>query len=114
MIVVKIEMWPLGIESNKYDIGHIVIANDGRGTHTCGHYDATIFQQGSPKVWKDVRVEEFPRQAKNVYHLLYQVLHAALGHRNKDVHVGDPKRISEGVLNRIRASLFHKKTEPQS
>lgn len=74
MIVVKIELWPLGLKHARRELGRIVIANDSTGDKSVGNYDAVLTQSKTNRLWKHVRVQNFPRLRKNVYSLLKEVL----------------------------------------
>lgn len=74
MIVVNIELWPLGQKRARRELGRIVIANDSTGDNSVGNYDAVLTQSKTNRLWKHVRVQNFPRLRKNVYHLLREVL----------------------------------------
>lgn len=66
MIVVRVELWPLGDESVKEDLGTAIIMNDGSGDVRVGAYDVRLMKgakyskQGG--VWKRGRVERFYRR----------------------------------------------------
>jgi hypothetical protein len=74
MIVIKVELWPLGDESAKREIASGKIWNDGTGDHSTGNYDAEFTElhpEGSLN-WVS-HVEEFPR-VNGVLDLLYEAL----------------------------------------
>lgn len=79
MVVVKVELWPGGDQSQKRDIGCIMIANDGSGDHETGSYEAAIAHGGAyfgkPGVYKQGKVTGFNRKL-SPYHLLARVLKA--------------------------------------
>lgn len=85
MIVVKIELWPLGDQAQARVIGQARIANDGTGTSELGNYDVALAHAGAyagkPGVWKRGRVERH-RRALSPYHLVARALQAALGGRS--------------------------------
>lgn len=74
MLVVTIELWPRGFETNKQTIGKMYIANDGTGTLTQGNYDAIIKKRGTNTTWKIGRIEGFPRKRLGPWYLLYRLL----------------------------------------
>ncbi len=91
MIVVKIEMWPKGIEAKKYGLGEMRIANDGAGTHARGDYDVVLMKgerlAKRPGLWRRTRVVNFPRSRLGVYDLIFRALAASVGARNPDVNL---------------------------
>lgn len=83
MIRIKIELVPFGIESEKRGIGHITIENDGTGTKTNGNYNVKLSKIRLPnQLWKNGRVEGFPRRKLGAYDLLYRSLKNIIGDRN--------------------------------
>ncbi len=46
MIVIKIEMWPKGIQKRSYMLGKIIITNDGTGNSEYGNYKGEIKHGG--------------------------------------------------------------------
>lgn len=76
MIVVTLEMYPLGLERAKYRLGNIVITNDGSGDNEIGAYDVimeTLERDGTLSDVKKCRVEDFAR-ANGVFSLLSHAL----------------------------------------
>jgi hypothetical protein len=86
MIVVKIEMWPKGDESKKYEIGRTFIYNAG-GTLTRANYEVRVCRKGglnkAPSVSdlhsgegfaRTGRVEGYPRLSYNVWRLILRAL----------------------------------------
>lgn len=55
MIVVKVEIWPFGEESEAKEIGRMKIANDGTGSLGLGNYFFTINPQTDNEVRGEVR-----------------------------------------------------------
>lgn len=83
MIVVKIEVWPMGIEERARPIGNITIANDGTGDEEKGNYLAALshagFYYGKRKEpWKKGAVKDHPRKL-SPYHLVHKAISACLG-----------------------------------
>ena len=74
MIYVTVEIWPNGRESEKRQLGRMVIANQGSGTMLRGDYAFVI--EGKQRILKGGvgSVKNFPRKSKNVWHLLHKVL----------------------------------------
>lgn len=81
MVVVKIELWPLGDETQAKQIGEIRIANVG-GDQETGIYDAQLAHAGvywgRPGAYKTARAVTHLRRL-SPYHLLLRVLTKALG-----------------------------------
>ncbi len=78
MIVVNIEIWPMGKEESKRQLAVIAIGNDGTGTEQRGNYSFGISHQAGTRytktldpralvrgigAWRKGRVEHFPRRA---------------------------------------------------
>lgn len=85
MIRITVELVPRGNENKKRVIGTAVIANDASGTPKIGNYEAALStRHKKPRVWKSVAVDHFPRQRLGAWDLLYRVLRAAVGDRNKE------------------------------
>lgn len=84
MIVVKLEMWPGGDETRKYDLGRTYVWNDATITNVDpkrGNYEAAVMRRGvttipqrGGAVTKAVKVENYPRLSYNVWVLIYRVL----------------------------------------
>ncbi len=89
MIVVKIEMWPGGMEDHprKRELQRIFITNSG-GTNEIGHYDVKIPK--SPEyarrggIWKSGRVVDFPRLRLGPADLLLRALVACIAGRSRE------------------------------
>lgn len=100
MIVVKIEMWPGGIENHprKREIGRVVIANVG-GDNATGHYDVTMPKSAEYAkrlgIWKQGKVLNFPRLRLGPHDLLLRALIACIGPRSKDAMA----RLGDGTLD---------------
>ena len=61
------------------------IANDATGTVEIGNYDVAL-SKWAPKeseTWKKGRVEDFDRQKRGPWDLLYLALHSCVGKRNE-------------------------------
>lgn len=80
MIRVTIEMVPRGDESKARIIAQGRIFNDGSGTFQRGNYGYWLSQSRRLTVAsREGSVRNFPRSAKNVWHLLALVLNTAFG-----------------------------------
>lgn len=92
MIVVKLEMWPLGDQSKAREIGRTYIANVG-GTAERGNYVAAVCRKGDTLVPKEIyqgdvplrlpehpnacrsgEVHDYPRLSYNVWRLIIRAL----------------------------------------
>lgn len=85
MIVIKIELWPGGCKDKAYEIGKMVLINDGNGTPTLGNYHVYLSKQRHKPSkrtltasWR-TKLMGFPRRRLGVYHLIYQALRATVG-----------------------------------
>ena len=81
MIKVTVELIS-AIDGHTEILGSAIIANDGRGTHTRGNYNAVFSSKRKP-TWRRASVDDFPRQRLNAWDLLYRCLCDAVGDRNK-------------------------------
>lgn len=81
MVVVKIELWPLGNEKHKREIGRAKIWNDGTGDRNTGNYEAELSHSGlfynKDKTWKKSKVKNHPRM-HSPYSLVYHAFKNAL------------------------------------
>lgn len=82
MVVINIELWPLGNKTNKRNLGTIVISNDGTGTTHSGNYNVVLSHSGiyygkKKEPWKTGKVKGFARSL-SPYHLLLKALQATL------------------------------------
>lgn len=73
MIVIPIDLLPLGFTHNKRTLGKVVIINDGTGDRKTGNYDITIVG-ASDRAIRRGRVEGWPRQSRPVFELLLAAL----------------------------------------
>jgi hypothetical protein len=78
MLRVTVELVPFGFEERKRILGTIVIANDGTGTHSTGHYDVQQFAVNGRRM-KRKRVENHARLKDSVWKLVAKAL-KAMGH----------------------------------
>jgi hypothetical protein len=81
MMVVKVELWPGGIEAAKQDLGTAYITNDGTGTADIGNYDVRLGRMRGRGVWRTGRVEGFKRKILGPWDLLCLALAALVGKR---------------------------------
>lgn len=89
MIVVRVELWPLGSEIGKKEIGRMYIANDGTSRERSrGNYQAVVCRRGStdlpqpinpdgPRGSRVGEVAGFPRIAYSVWRLVSRALRSA-------------------------------------
>lgn len=86
MIVVKIELWPFGDESQKTEIGRTLIANDGTGSVSRGNYDVRVLRRNAytlsgtefdSSATRTGRVEGYPRLSYNIWRLILRALRSA-------------------------------------
>jgi hypothetical protein len=74
MIVVTIELWPMGIKSRKRELGRMLIDNQG-GTHKRGDYRVRVLRKGSEsKVLRECEVKDYPRESYNIWRLICRAL----------------------------------------
>ena len=103
MIVVKIELWPRGVEARAKEIGRMFVANIG-GTHDRGDYSVAVARRGSTEVPRQLvadamaaqgaeidseslaeypeatragQVKNYPRLSYNVWRLISRALRAS-------------------------------------
>jgi len=87
MLVVRIELWPVGDRSRSKEIGRVVIGNDGTGTEVAGNYDVALAHAESnsfrPGSWKGGKITGH-RRSLSPYHIVLKAIEVALkGHRSK-------------------------------
>ena len=79
MVVVSIEIWPHGDQSQSRPIGKIQITNDGSGTRAKGSYWVSVAHGGKyinkKGTWKRGRLTNHPRSL-SPYHLVVRALMA--------------------------------------
>jgi hypothetical protein len=88
VIVVKLELWPLGDESRRQDLGTAHIANEGGDDNGASTYSVRLlkgakYSTNPGSVWKLGKVVGFPRASTQVgpWELLFLALESALGSR---------------------------------
>ncbi len=81
MIVVKVELWPHGDESQSRTLGIVKITNDGTGNETTGNYQVELSHSdkyfGRPGNWRTGSLIGFNRNQSS-FMLLYLALRSAL------------------------------------
>jgi hypothetical protein len=78
VIRVTVELVPHGDESRARVLARGTITNDGTGTFQRGNYRFWLSQSGRVNATsREGEVKDFPRRAKNVWHLLSRVLAVA-------------------------------------
>jgi hypothetical protein len=89
MIRITAELVPHGV-GEPVHLGTAIIANDGKGVETIGHYNVWLGKKGQThdpvimaQSWRYGRVESFPRKRLGVWDLLYRALRATVGPRNE-------------------------------
>lgn len=74
MVVVKIELWPGGSESDAREIGRMEITNDGSGTEDIGSYSVALLHAGrywgKPGYWRQGSSVKYMRLVSSPYHLV--------------------------------------------
>lgn len=75
MIVVKLELWPLGSEEHMVPLGAMAIVNDGTGSERRGNYDIGIVGK-TPIYKREARVEDYPRKAYHAWELVRRALNS--------------------------------------
>lgn len=99
MIVIKVELWPMGDSSRAKTLGTARIANIG-GDITKGNYECVLcdsielpeddiekykflfYSKGNKRIWKECEIKDFPRKRLLVWDLLYRGLKKIIGERN--------------------------------
>ncbi len=88
MIVVKLELWPLGDESRRRELGRTYVWNDGRSANPKrGDYGVAVARRGHAGPWRDVvrgskaqrrgAVTDYPRLSYSVWRLIIRALKSA-------------------------------------
>ena len=83
MIVVKIELWPGGLEAGKQEIGRAEISNTGElGNGPVGNYEIRLMKSAKyasrPGIWKKGRLNGFVRE-RGPYDLVAACFSSVLG-----------------------------------
>jgi hypothetical protein len=84
MIVVKVELWPMGNEEKAKELSRAYIANDYETSKKTkgeyGSYDAKFMQSilfNPKKIWKKGRAENVHRKKRGVWDIIYLCLKSA-------------------------------------
>jgi hypothetical protein len=90
VLVIKIELHS-AITGAVTEIGRMNLANDGHGTAELGHYKAQVLRRGNSepgweenknKITRTGAVDNYPRQAYNVWRLVLRALKSAFPEEN--------------------------------
>lgn len=112
MLVVKVELWPLGNEGNKKNLGTMYIVNSGNGTKSLGHYEIMLSKWGRPEEpYRVGTVTGFDRLKGSPWDLLRRAINAATAHQNGD-H-GLRKRMVSIARRAVRGqtTMFQEETD---
>jgi hypothetical protein len=83
MVVVKVEMWPRGNESESYSLGTLTIALDpGTSTPTLRNYTWRITRFRDKGTWKSGRIEGHTPKTRGPWDLIFRILKGVVGYRN--------------------------------
>ena len=88
MIVVKIELWPLGFKKNARVLGEMHLTNDVLTTMNNkdrGGYKVEVFRKNSKKIQRNGVVENFPRKSYNIWRLISRAILSAFPEENNNV-----------------------------
>lgn len=105
MVVIKVEMWPLGRESHAFEIGRAFIANVG-GSMARGDYQIAVNRRGTqatppemlgtgPKALRTGAVKNYPRQSYNMWRLVIRALLDAFPEERTGIPIHDPEPMPE-------------------
>lgn len=85
MVVVKVELWPLGNDAKAKTLGVMKIANDGRlSSQTGGEYGSywiKIYDRNG-ELFKSVSLNKFPRKQLSAWDLILRSLNKAKGSKS--------------------------------
>lgn len=90
MIRVTIELFPMGDETKRREIGKMDIFNDASGSAKIGNYGVRLYktaefsEKNAGKLWRRGEVLGFPRLKLGPYDLLYRALADTVGDRNPE------------------------------
>jgi len=74
MLVIRIELWPNGLEKMKASLGTGMITNDGSGSTARGNYYCQFWRRTASSI-KRTKVISFRRMVDGPWDLLHQALH---------------------------------------
>ena len=79
VIVIKIELWPNGKESDAKEIGRMHIINDGTSKDSKnGNYKVRVMRRGTRiTAQREAEVKNYPRNAYTVWKLVKKAIQAA-------------------------------------
>lgn len=80
MLRITIELVLHGNEQHAEVLHTGLIANDGTGTKSVGHYRYRFNARGTARSWKRGSVRDFPRTRSSAWQLLLACLRNATGH----------------------------------
>lgn len=85
MLVIRMELWPHGVEAEAEVLATATIINDGTGgdgtgNSPRGNYHVELYN--GRRSWKKCRVENFPRKKLLGWDILCRALFTMLGDRN--------------------------------
>ena len=91
MLVIKIELWPLGDGNKARELGRMYVANTGKGTKSKGDYKVAVCRKGSTKcpftgkvkAVREGKVENFPRNSYSVWRLIGRAILSAFPEESK-------------------------------
>lgn len=99
MIVLRVDVWPMGDHRRARDMGTVLVWNIGTDGPNVGRYRYKILKfnqrrryeellmrpQDIPKsaCWREGTIEGFPRKRQGPLDLLYRILDKAIGYRSK-------------------------------
>lgn len=67
MLVIKLELWPMGSEKNKRELGRIDLWNNLKGTREYGSYEFTVTEDASPfnagPLFEKGSIDDHPRRS---------------------------------------------------
>jgi len=81
MVVIKVELWPMGNEAAARPLAEAHIANDGSGDMDTGNYWVKLFKRRGG-IWRQGTVTGFPRRRLGEWDLLFRALLSCVGERN--------------------------------
>lgn len=73
MIVVKLEIWPYGVEANARSLGKIEVHNDGTGSISRGNYLYKLRGQKS-RLMSRGEIKDYARNAQHPWNLIRRIL----------------------------------------
>lgn len=79
--MVRVELWPLGHESRKRELGRMTLTN--RGDHPMhpkrGNYTVNLMRKGEPTtIQRAAEVQDHPRESYSIWKLVQKALNNVL------------------------------------